>query len=435
MIDLSVLVCSVHTRYNTFLPKIQEQLYTQLAELSEADQQRVEIMVLTDNKQTMLGAKRNNMVEMAQGKYLVFADDDDRLAPDYISELLKATDSGADCIVFTAMVSLNGAEPKPCYYSKDHRRDYNTPEAYYRIPNHICCVRKDISVKSSFPNVLYGEDAGYSKLLHMFLKSEHKIDKVLYHYDYNAETTETQTERNNMVKPKATDPLVDVIMLSRAETPDQRRMTQDAVDTCFHGANGLPVNIIVLEQGDYTYRNAVTLKMTDRFHYNRYANFGASRGNARFIMVANNDLEFANGWLHALLASGHPLVSPVDPNNPRQRELAGNEVGEQNGRHLSGWCFMIERKLWVQMKGFDEAVDFWCSDDVVIEQAKMLGVLPMVVAGSRVRHKVSQTHTAIDMREMDARKWGNVKIFNEKYGKDKFMDDPRYIAYLERTKK
>lgn len=434
MIDLSVLVCSVHTRYDTFLPKIQKQLYTQLASLSERDQERVEIMVLTDNKQMMLGAKRNHMVEMAQGKYLIFVDDDDRLSDDFLAELLTATDSGADCIVFTAMVSLNGGEPKPCYYSKDYVADFNKSDAYYRIPNHICCVRKEVSIKSSFPNVLYGEDAGYSKVLLEHLKTEHKIDKVLYYYDYNAATTETQKERVNIVKTKGIQPVVDVIFLSRADTIEQRIMTQRAVDSCTIGANGLPVNIIVLEQREANYAGATTLRMTDKFHYNRYANYGASRGHSKYIMIANNDLDFLNGWLHGLIAAGHPLVSPVDPRNSRQDGLEENEVGEVNGRHLSGWCFMIERDLWSDIGGFDEDVDFWCSDDVVIEQAKAAGVLPMVVPSSRVLHLGSQTHNSIDFRDIDDRKWGNVYRFNKKYGKDKFADRPEYQAYLERNK-
>jgi hypothetical protein len=74
MIDLSILVCGVHTRYDTFLPKIQKQLYDQYAGLAVADQDRVEIIVLTDNKKQMLGTKRNVMVNMAQGKYVQFVD-------------------------------------------------------------------------------------------------------------------------------------------------------------------------------------------------------------------------------------------------------------------------------------------------------------------------------------------------------------------------
>lgn len=432
MIDLSILVCSVHSRYNTFLPKIQEQLYGQLEALSPEDQERVEIMVLVDNKQMMLGAKRNHMVELAQGKYIQFVDDDDRLAPTFLSDLLSATSSDTDCIVFTAMVSLNGEEPKPCYYSKDNGADFNKTDAYYRIPNHICCIKKNISIKSSFPNIKYGEDSGYSSVLLPHLKTEHKIDKVLYYYDYNSTTTETQFERDNTVKTKDIEPLVDVIVLSSAKDWEGRNMTQSTVDSCFFGANGLPVNIIVLEQGEFTYNNANTIKMNGRFHYNRFANFGASRGNALFIMIANNDLDFYDGWLHALLAANHPLVSPVDPNNPRQQDITENEEGEWNGRNLSGWCFMIARTLWEEIGRFDEAVDFYCSDDVVIEQCMAKGIQPMAVPKSKVIHFMSSTHNQIDPERLEDMKWGNVKIFNDKYGKDKFADDPRYISYLEK---
>lgn len=107
-IDLSILVCSVHTRYDTFLPKIQKQLYEQYENLSEPDKGRVEIIVVTDNKKMMLGHKRNVMVDIAQGKYIQFTDDDDRVSDDFISTLLEGIKTDADCIVFQAEVSLHG---------------------------------------------------------------------------------------------------------------------------------------------------------------------------------------------------------------------------------------------------------------------------------------------------------------------------------------
>lgn len=278
MIDLSILVCSVHTRYNTFLPKIQDQLFGQYNALTETDQERVEIIILTDNKKMMLGHKRNTMIEMAQGKYVVFVDDDDRIAPDYIQGLLSATTSDADSIVFQAEVSLNGEPPKICYYSKDVGRDYNKPNSYHRIPNHICCVKRSVSLKSSFPNVLYGEDAGYGKVLLPHLKTEHKIDKVLYYYDYNASTTETQDWRHNKTKPRSNKPVVDVVILSKANDRETQRMTQNTIDTCFYGSNGLPVNIIVIEGGGVPpYQRATTHYRRAQFNYNDFANFGAEQ--------------------------------------------------------------------------------------------------------------------------------------------------------------
>lgn len=434
MIALSILVCSVHTRYDNFLLKIEGQLFDQLKALPEADQERVEVIVLTDNKQMMLGHKRNTMIDIAQGKYIAFVDDDDRIADDYIATLLKATESNADSIVFTAEVSLNGEKPKPCYYSKDFKRDYNKPNAYYRIPNHICCVKRSVSLKSSFPNILYGEDAGYGKVLLPFLKTEHKIDAVLYYYDYNADTTETQGWKYNKTKQRPGKAIVDVVILSKAKKYRDSLMTQKAIDSCIKGANGLPINIIVMEGGVGEYHNATTVHNRNKFNYNDFANQGAAKGTAEWIMIANNDLEFTDGWLHNLLSADNDVVSPHEPTDMRQKGIIDNELGFVCGRHFSGWCFMLKRKLWLEIGGFDTDVDFWCSDDVVIEQVKAAGVTPMLVKESIVRHEGSMTLKQQSEEVQTDWKWRNVFIYNTKYTKNKFADHPSYIAWLKANK-
>ena len=434
MIDLSILVCSVHTRYDTFAPQIQKQLYEQLATLPEPDQDRVEIIMLTDNKKMMLGHKRNVMVDIAQGKYIAFVDDDDRIASNYMAELLKATETDADCIVFKAEVSLNGEPPKICDYSKDHRRDYNHKDGYYRIPNHICCVKRAVSLKSSFPHLLYGEDAGYGKVLLPHLKTEHKINKVLYYYDYNAETTETQAWKYNRAKQRQGKPVLDLIILSKAKSYRDSIMTQKAIDTALDGANGLPINVIVIEGGVGQYHDAKTVYTRDKFNYNKFANDGAAMGTAEWIMIANNDLEFTNGWLHNLLAADNPVVSPHEPTDVRQKGILDNQLGFECGRHFSGWCFMIERKLWLEIGGFDTDVDFWCSDDVVIEQVKAAGVTPMLVKESIVRHAGSITLKSQPEETQNDLKWRNVFIYNTKYTKNKFAEHPSYIKWLADNK-
>jgi hypothetical protein len=434
MIDLSILVCSVHTRYKTFLPKIQDQLYSQLSALSEDDQERVEVIVLTDNKQMMLGHKRNVMVDIAQGKYIAFVDDDDRLADDYMVSLLKATTSDTDAIVFHAEVSLNGEQAKICQYSKDFKADYNNHGVYYRIPNHICCVKRSVSLKSSFPNLLYGEDSGYGKVLLPHIKTEHKIDRVLYYYDYNAETTETQAWKHNSTSQRKGKALVDVVFLSKAKTYRDSLMTQKAIDSCIQGANGLPVNCIVIEGGVGDYHDAETIYTREPFNYNGFGNMGAKLGKAEWIMLANNDLLFHDGWLHNLIAAGCEVVSPHEPNDPRQRDIIENTQGFVNGKHLSGWCFMIKRSLWEKIGGFDTDVTFWCSDDVVIEQVKAVGIKPMIVKDSIVDHLVSTTISQQTDDVQNDLKWRNMYIFNTKYSKNKFTEHPAYRVWLHNNK-
>lgn len=207
--------------------------------------------------------------------------------------------------------------------------------------------------------------------------------------------------------------LVDVVFLSNAKTPDLHAMAQNAVSTCARGAT-LPVGITVLEQQSVEYARARTIRMPAEFHFNAFANYGAALGSAEWIMVANNDLVFDIGWLEPLLAADHPIVSPKCPVRPSQIDLIENTAGYENGVHLSGWCFMIRRDLWERIGGFDECVEFWCSDDVVIEQVKALGIAPMLVPASRVRHlgSVTLTQTQDPENRLTHRQ---LEIFNRKY--------------------
>lgn len=435
MVDVSILVCSVLSRHDTFLPKIQKQLHDQYTSLSEADQERVEVLILSDNKRMILGDKRNKMLELAQGKYIVFVDDDDRISNDYIQQLLDASKHGTDSIVFRAEVSLNGERPKLCYYSKDNKVDFNNASGYHRIPNHICCVKKELALKSKFPSVLYGEDANYSKNLLPHLKTERKINKVLYYYDYNDNTTETQAWRRAGNKAAKQQAIVDVVMLSKAVDKQTIQMTQKAIDSCYYGSNGLPINIIVIENGSpIRYARATTLYKPEAFNYNAFANTAAGLGKAEWIMVANNDLEFTDGWLHNLLQAKNDVVSPHEPSDPRQKGIIANVSGFQCGKHLSGWCFMIKRQLWEDIGKFDTDVSFWCSDDVVIEQVKAKGVTPMLVKDAIVKHLPSTTLNREPRGKQADMKWRNVYIFNKKYKKNKFVTHPEYTAWLKANK-
>jgi glycosyltransferase involved in cell wall biosynthesis len=279
---LSILVPSVAGRRNTFLPKSLDMLYGQLEALPEQDQKEVEIIYLIDNKTIMLGDKRNLMISIASGKYISFVDCDDRIETDYISTILQAIDSDADSIVFEVSVSLNGNNPKICYYSKDFPNDYNTEEAYYRLPNHIAVIKKEVSTKVSFPSLPRAEDAAYAKILKPHLKSEFKINKVLYHYDYSDLTTVAQEYIPNIRNKRKgnMNPIVDVVFISNA-TKMGSKMTQHAIDSCIQAANGLEVNCIVVEEKtNLFYKNAATYNPHSQFNYNKFLNFGAVRGNA-----------------------------------------------------------------------------------------------------------------------------------------------------------
>jgi glycosyltransferase involved in cell wall biosynthesis len=185
--DLSILVCSIHTRHNNFALKIQEQLYGQRAVLP--DPSRVEIIVLTDTMSMSIGRKRNLLVEAASGEYVVFVDDDDRVSEDYVETLLAATEADAHVIAFNALVSLGGGPERLCKYRKEFGRDHNTQLEYRRIPNHICAVKRVLAQAVPYKDINMQEDSDYAERLLPMLQSQCVIEKPLYHYDFDPRTS------------------------------------------------------------------------------------------------------------------------------------------------------------------------------------------------------------------------------------------------------
>jgi glycosyltransferase involved in cell wall biosynthesis len=431
-VALSVLVPSVSARRADFAPKIADALFGQHEALPAADQARVEILMLTDARGMVLGEKRNAMVRMAQGDYVVFVDDDDRIADDYLATLLAATEHGADAITFDADVSIDGGRPKRCRYSIAYAADADTATEYHRLPNHITAVRREHALATPFPAKLKGEDSAYAVRLRPLLHTEHRLDRVLYYYDFNSATTQTQ-QPDRVTYP----PIVDIVVLSKADTDELRRMAQHTIDTARAGAGEHTVNVVVIEQQPgVRYRDAVTLHEPGEFAYNAFANKGIATGRAPWVMVANSDLEFHDGWLDALLAAKHDVVSPACPRESRQSRVQRNETGTENGKHFSGWCFMMARSLWETIGGLDEDFRFWCADDSVIEQVKAVGVLPMLVPEAKVTHLISRTvgsrALASDPEDDGSLTWAMVRRFEQKYGVAKFANDQRYKAWKAR---
>ena len=417
---LSILVCSTHNRYNTFLPKILDQLFGQLKQLDQETQKQVEILALVDNKTIMLGTKRNNLIDISKGEYLVFVDDDDRVSDDYISSILSATATNPDVITFIASVSINGEPPKPCHYSSMYDADFNQPDSYHRLPNHIMCVRRELAEKVLFKAILYGEDSDYSQRLKPLIKTEQAINRTLYFYDYNIETTEAQEYQREKLIRQREKALCDVIILSNAKTPQLKEITKQALHSLFLSEKPGIFNPIVMEQSPERYSNAQTVWRPDEFNYNKFANSGIRRGHAPWICVANNDLVFHRGWFHQMMLLKHDVLSPLNPGDKRQADIRIPQKGYVAGRHFSGWCFVMRRTVWEQMGGLDEDFPFWCADNATVEQLKAIRIQPMLVPASQVKHLASETLKTLDKAQSDELTTEQVRKFNRKYKQNLF---------------
>jgi hypothetical protein len=225
----------------------------------------------------------------------------------------------------------------------------------------------------------------------------------------------------------------DLVIMSKASTPQLRDMTQAAVNGAKYHALPRVVDVYVMEQMQVEYTNAVTLYMPGRFNYNAFANHGAKQGDSPWIVFANNDLRFTDGWLESLLRVGHPVMSPVSPGYHRQRAAWQNEKGWEVGRHLAGWCYMMTRALWQRLGGLDETYPFWCADNAVVDQLRRKGIQPMMVHNSIVHHEVSATLSREDRTVQDELTWASVHEYNQASENKACLNDSRYLDWKRRN--
>jgi glycosyltransferase involved in cell wall biosynthesis len=178
MVLLSVLIPSVPERFR----KLQT-VYINL--LNQSEGKSVEIIVLLENKKRTTGAKRNTLVEQAQGQYVVFVDDDDDVEPNYISELYTCIQQNpnADCIVFDVGVYSHNIFNRTCKYGKEYEHTHDN-QFFYRKPNHLMCFAKKLAIQYKFKDISLGEDTAWANEISPAIKSQIRINKVLYKYKY-----------------------------------------------------------------------------------------------------------------------------------------------------------------------------------------------------------------------------------------------------------
>jgi glycosyltransferase involved in cell wall biosynthesis len=189
MKTLSILICSLHTRREKFYKNLITELEKQLKEYKNSHY--IQIVSIIDNKKMSVGHKRNQLLQSATGDYVCYIDDDDRISADYIDKIHTAIQSNDDCICFDVEVSIDFQTPMIAHFA-NYKENKNLKTHYERMPNHLMAVKTEIAKKAGFPEINFKEDDEYGYRISKMIKSINKIDKVLYYYDFNTQTTETQ---------------------------------------------------------------------------------------------------------------------------------------------------------------------------------------------------------------------------------------------------
>lgn len=173
---LSILICSLASRAD----KLQRLMNVLQPQINEA----VELLIKTDNGEIPIGKKRNLLLEEATGTYIAFVDDDDLVSEDYVKKILEAIESNPDCCGIQGIITFQGQGARMFIHSLKYKEWFEQNNIYYRCPNHLNPVKREIALQVKFPETNFGEDKDYSTRLFPLLKEERFISGVVYHYLY-----------------------------------------------------------------------------------------------------------------------------------------------------------------------------------------------------------------------------------------------------------
>ena len=130
-------------------------------------------------------------MEMATGEYISFIDDDDRVAPDYVAQIVNILKRKPDVVGIVGEISspmpLSNRRKKAMFYHTIKNKKYfRSMRGYERPPNHLNPMRRDIAIKYSFEDSSMGEDTDWAMRIcnDEVLKREIWLPRVIYYYDY-----------------------------------------------------------------------------------------------------------------------------------------------------------------------------------------------------------------------------------------------------------
>jgi len=155
---------------------------------SQAEGKPVEILYDNDG-QVSIGKKRDRMLYQATGDYIVFIDDDDLVSDNYVDLVLGALEEGPDCVGIHLLHYVDSNLLGKTYHSLKYSHWYDEPDPerpggmlFYRNPNHLNPVKRDIALRVGFPDLAFGEDREYSMGIFPYLKTEVYIEPPIYFY-------------------------------------------------------------------------------------------------------------------------------------------------------------------------------------------------------------------------------------------------------------
>lgn len=188
MPKFSILIPAIFERLHV-LGKLVAELEKQI---SDENWSGVEIISVVDNRIVTVGEKRQMVLDASHGEYVAFVDDDDWVAPTYVSEIMRAIkeQDPVDVITFDNKSWIEDHAPVIIRMNlRAANEQVQFPGGAQRAAWHTCAWNAKIAKAAKFPKINYGEDWKWAEQLNQLAVTEHHIPLPLHHYIYKQKSS------------------------------------------------------------------------------------------------------------------------------------------------------------------------------------------------------------------------------------------------------
>lgn len=187
---LTVLIPTLNSRSSKLKSLLDQLLY-------QTQGKPVQVLWMGDNKSVKVGKKRNMLLDIADGDFVSFIDDDDDISPDYISTILKAIDEHSDktVICFRGRQTTDGNQDLDFRYDvnfgRNHKKEIDGQRWKVMLPDHLCVWKKS-RISERFPDKNLAEDHDWARSMATTYRDVDQVllPDILYYYNYDRNTSE-----------------------------------------------------------------------------------------------------------------------------------------------------------------------------------------------------------------------------------------------------
>ena len=129
-----------------------------------------------------IGKKREKGLRESKGEYVCWLDDDDDISPDYVEQILRLSNKGADVCTFNNISKFDNFWMVVQMNLKTKFDDQAKPGIINRRPYHVCAWRKSMIYDIEFIDGNWDEDTSFIKEALKRAITEVHIDNILHEY-------------------------------------------------------------------------------------------------------------------------------------------------------------------------------------------------------------------------------------------------------------